>query len=639
LNATPELTPAYREIKELRSTGRCAEALPLLKSRPPANDADAFEAVVCLFVCGDMASALHVCRTYPWREDWSRDLTAALAERLSSGNIRRALSLARRAMESAGSRYDAVAIYLLLLQDTGSLEEAAQYIRSRLQNLPPGETFLLTVIAEFKLASGEWRQAYRAACAVLASDPDDYRALMVLSTANFEIGNYHESLGNAVRAAMLRPGTPSAILQLMRCRNKLGDHYNAIAAAETLSDLTTLPPEIHVERARAYSALDALDRAVEEYRAALRTASSVDAIRGLLAVFALAGNSAELEALGATYRQEIEADTESLCLLGLSAVNRGDAPSAERVLQKALTVAFEQGDALRALSWPVPEPRIRHDCEQLELLARRGLLKGGGRQALVLLKKYCEHTSDPAATFAPAGADAESLKNVLCDIFNVPDRSFAGRALGANDYAAIEEQYVSDRVVVIDDFMSHEALEALRRYCEEATIWKMSYGRGYVGATLAQGFSPEVLLQLASELRAAMPQVLGRHPLTQAWAFKYDQRMQGINMHADFADVNVNFWITPDEACEDPGTGGMVVYDVPVPANWTFFEYNNEPEKLAAYVKVHKASARRVPYKANRCVLFDSSLIHITDELHFKPGYENRRVNVTLLYGMPRNVG
>jgi hypothetical protein len=38
-------------------------------------------------------------------------------------------------------------------------------------------------------------------------------------------------------------------------------------------------------------------------------------------------------------------------------------------------------------------------------------------------------------------------------------------------------------------------------------------------------------------------------------------------------------------------------------------------------------------------VLFDSSLVHVTDELKFKPGYENRRVNITLLYGKARTVG
>jgi len=44
------------------------------------------------------------------------------------------------------------------------------------------------------------------------------------------------------------------------------------------------------------------------------------------------------------------------------------------------------------------------------------------------------------------------------------------------------------------------------------------------------------------------------------------------------------------------------------------------------------------PSNAKVIVLFDSSLIHISDEMHFKPGYENRRVNLTLLYGRARSV-
>ena len=103
--------------------------------------------------------------------------------------------------------------------------------------------------------------------------------------------------------------------------------------------------------------------------------------------------------------------------------------------------------------------------------------------------------------------------------------------------------------------------------------------------------------------------------------------------------VNVNFWITPDAACDDHTTGGMIVYDLPAPPSWTFADYNTNQSKMMAYLKVHNAQSMRVPYRENRCVLFDSSLIHITDELHFKPGYENRRVNVTLLYGRARSYG
>jgi hypothetical protein len=178
----------------------------------------------------------------------------------------------------------------------------------------------------------------------------------------------------------------------------------------------------------------------------------------------------------------------------------------------------------------------------------------------------------------------------------------------------------------------------LRGYCEEATIWKSYNRHGYVGALVALGFAPRVLLAIADELKRAMPRVIGDLPLLQAWGYKYDQRLQGINMHADFAQVNVNFWLTDDGACLDPASGGMVVYDLPVPKSWSFADYNMDPSRLATYVKLHDAKPLTVAHRANRCVVFDSSLIHVTDRMVFKPGYENRRVNVTLLYGQGLSV-
>jgi len=633
------LSPTYNEIRRLRSTGNCAAAISILRSRQPASDDEAFEAVVCLLVCGEVESALQVCRTRRWQMPWAVRTAGALSEGIGGGSASRALDLAREAVNAPGVPYDAVAIYLLLLQNNDLVEEADAYITRRLANPPAGEPFLLTLVAEVAAACGKWRDAYRAASGVLAADPDDYRALVVMSVVNYEVGNFHESLGNAVRANVLRKGSAPAVLQLMRCRNKLGNHYAAIAAFDALSDPDAANPDIRVELGKAYHGLSDRDRALAEYTAALASGSrSTEAIRALVALHGAAGDTGELDALKQKYRDEIDNDIECECSLGLAALNRGDTNEASRLFGRTLALAARNGEAARELPWPVPEPRIRHDCEQLELLERRGRLERAGREALAVLRRYCAPATPPEATFAPAGAEGETLKHALCTHFYIPDLPFAGRALGENDYAALEDAYLAKRLVVIDDFLSPEALAALRRHCEEATIWKMNYDRGYLGALLAQGFGPKVLLTIAGDLKAAMPRVIGNSPLMQAWAFKYDQRMQGINMHADFAEINANFWVTPDEACEDPTTGGMVVYDVPVPKNWTFFEYNNESEKLAAYVKVHKANAQRVPYRANRCVLFDSSLIHITDELHFKPGYENRRVNVTLLYGLPRNI-
>jgi hypothetical protein len=41
-----------------------------------------------------------------------------------------------------------------------------------------------------------------------------------------------------------------------------------------------------------------------------------------------------------------------------------------------------------------------------------------------------------------------------------------------------------------------------------------------------------------------------------------------------------------------------------------------------------------VPHRANRAVIFDSDLFHETDRIAFKEGYLNRRINITMLYGL-----
>jgi hypothetical protein len=394
-----------------------------------------------------------------------------------------------------------------------------------------------------------------------------------------------------------------------------------------------------VELGAAYAALDNHARAIAEYHAALASGSrSIAALRALVLLYAVGGNTAELEGLVQAYPDDIRGDGECVYRLGLERLGRGDLEDAARLFAESRSIYEDSADATDGITWPVAEPRIRHDYEQLELLEQRGKLDGPGRDALKVLKRYYDQSGDVRATFAPEGAEAQALKSALGRIHYLPDPPFSGRALGRADHGALEEKYFSDRMVVIDDFLSHEALAVLRRFCEEATVWKSYYTHGYLGALLARGFSPRVLLAVSEELRRVMPRVIGGDRLLQAWGFKYDQRMQGINMHADFAKVNVNFWITPEDACEDPASGGMVVYDLPVPKSWTFVDYNTDAAKLEAFLRVHDAKSVRVPYRENRCVLFDSSLIHVSDEMHFKPGYENRRVNVTLLYGKALSV-
>ena len=191
----------------------------------------------------------------------------------------------------------------------------------------------------------------------------------------------------------------------------------------------------------------------------------------------------------------------------------------------------------------------------------------------------------------------------------------------------------SPQIVVIDDLLSPAALEALQRFCLRSTIWRNVFEEGYLGAYPEDGFACPLLTQIAEELPRAYPDIFASHPLQYLWAFKYDNRLQGIKVHADFAAVNVNFWITPDDANLDPESGGLVIWDKCAPPEWDFAAYNGEAAPIRAFLARSNARSVTVPYRANRAVIFDSDLFHETDRMHFKPGYENRRINITLLYG------
>jgi tetratricopeptide (TPR) repeat protein len=204
----------------------------------------------------------------------------------------------------------------------------------------------------------------------------------------------------------------------------------------------------------------------------------------------------------------------------------------------------------------------------------------------------------------------------------------------ANRDAVAKRWEESDpQIVVIDNLLTGPALEGLRRFCWGSTVWRRPYEKGYLGAVPGQGFACPLLAQIADELREVFPTVIGTHGLGLLWGFKYDSRLSGIPMHADQAAVNVNFWIAPDEANRDPQSGGLVVWDVKAPQDWDFARYNADVAGARAFLAREGAKPIVIPHRANRAVVFDSDLFHETDRIDFKDGYENRRINVTMLYG------
>jgi hypothetical protein len=253
---------------------------------------------------------------------------------------------------------------------------------------------------------------------------------------------------------------------------------------------------------------------------------------------------------------------------------------------------------------PVPPHKAQHDREQQD---------------------YLNAGNSPAA---PVRAPA---------MFHLEDGGpVSGRAVNPDaSLGEIAAQWQSSRpqIAVIDNLLTDEALARLRRFCWGSTIWRKVYRNGYLGAMPEHGFACPLLAQIADELRGSYPAILGRHPLLQLWGFKYDSRLSGINIHADFAAVNVNFWITPDDANLDPKSGGLVVWDAPAPSGWDFAKYNDDVPAAREFLAQAGARPVTIPYRANRAVIFDSDLFHETDRIAFKEGYLNRRINITLLYG------
>ena len=85
--------------------------------------------------------------------------------------------------------------------------------------------------------------------------------------------------------------------------------------------------------------------------------------------------------------------------------------------------------------------------------------------------------------------------------------------------------------------------------------------------------------------------------------YKYGQSQPRTTPHADFAAVNVDFWITPDEANLDEGGGGLLLYDVEAPRDWDFESYNKAVQE-SEFLRAAGAQSIAIPYRSNPAVIF-----------------------------------
>lgn len=281
------------------------------------------------------------------------------------------------------------------------------------------------------------------------------------------------------------------------------------------------------------------------------------------------------------------------------------------------------GDAQR---WPTAQSKFRI---ALRLGDANGALLGLGTAQLALAQNAQQ--SALAHPFFQAAAQSLSVatQRPHQTTATLPNRS---EARSEEILATKTKQYRQKGWVVIDNFLSAEAVEALHHHCQQPALWRHAY-TGYEGAHLDDGLSDPMIYQLAEALSTDLNGIFSPHQLMYAWAFRYHQNHQGVALHHDSAHINVNLWLTPDRYNNTPNTGGLMLYPHNPPDHWDLERYTLSSAQMQGFIEAQKLDPVQIPYRQGRMVIFNSRFLHQTQPFDFQEQPHQRRLNLTLLFG------
>ena len=447
-------------------------------------------------------------------------------------------------------------------------------------------------------------------------NPDYADVYNNLGAALKEKGKFQEAIDSCNNALKIKPDYADAYINIGNVCQEMGNFERAVINYKLALKINSSHAEAYYNMGIALKEIGDLDFAVDCLRSVLRI------------------NPKHSEAHGN---------------LGLVLIELGKNEEALLCFQKSneLTRGRNPVNPFHNSFSTISKSKIEHDIEQFRYLAESGYEP----QKFKALEKLYK---DISLEIDWSGGEIKQLsnkhKNLIKETYNrtiilLEAPRLSGTTLSdVFDKDKITRDYFKHDygLTFIDNFLKPSALNSIRKFLLGSTIWFDLKRGGYLGAYLKEGLACPLLLQIADDLRLNLPDVFKHHQLKQLWAYKYDSRafkednnLTGIKAHADQAAVNVNFWITPASANLSPDSGGLVVYNTPAPLEWDFQAYNsyNSKEKIAKYLEDISPEQSVVTYNENRAVIFNSNLIHETDRFEFKEGYENRRINVTMLFG------
>ena len=481
--------------------------------------------------------------------------------------------------------------------------------------------------------------------------PQSFLLWNLLGAANNAQGKLEEAIAAHNKALLIKPDFAEA-------HNNIGAAFQSQGKFEEASAAYNKALLIKPDYARAHynlgitlQELGRLEEAVASYRKAIALIPDyAEAHYNLGNTLQELGRSKDAEA---SYRKAIAlkpdyADAHSN--LGVTLQELGKLEDALVQYKKSFELVRgknpvdPQHKSFRLIS----KAKMKHDIEQFEYLAASGY-ESEKFQALVNVYKAVSSEINWPTNEAAIIPLTDKYQKLLMDTYNrsihvLEAPELPGPTLSNTlDIEEITENYFKHDfgLTYFDNFLTPVALDSIRHFLLGSTIWFDFFHKGgYMGAYLKDGMDCPLFFQIAEEMRTTFPKIFKNHRLKQLWAYKYDSRaykndspLAGIVAHADYAAINVNFWVTPKAANLNSSSGGLVVYNTEAPLEWDPNTFNNDTEKILEHLEDNNDEKSNIPYNENRIVLFNSNLIHETDKFEFKEGYENRRINVTMLFG------
>ncbi len=557
-----------------------------------------------------------------------QDLLATAVRLHQGGRLREAEAAYRRVLQESPRNSEALHMFGLLAHEAGDHKAAAELIRGATEIQPERSLYhfnLGVVLA----AAGDSAGAEAAYRACLAREPAHADAETNLGLLYHQRGEPEDAAACFRRAIERQPGHAAAHANLGRSLHDLGDLESALASFERALELDARLAEAQFGRGRALEDRDRWAEAEAAYRAALGLRPGFrEAQNNLAAVLLAQGRYGEA--------REAFADLRRL--------TRG--PLVEN--PQSLLEAPPRSGRARPGQSPGPTVATRFSlldrAQQLEWLLAKGALDPGFAEVAARLRAVLEElgpADGPDWKRALSEEQARCLGGALGRILHYADAPrLAGPAVNpALGLAAIEEAYLSAEppIVHFDDFLTPEALAGLRSFCHDSTVYFGADPAGFVSSYMADGFNCSLMYQIAEELKARLPRVLGPHHLSNMWSYRHGAEGAGVLPHTDFAAVTFNFWIAPESANLEPESGGLIVYAKEEPADWDWLEVNRDKSRPDMRARIESfledAPQMTIPHRENRAVMFHSNLFHKSDRLRFADGFESRRINVSLLFG------